>query len=95
MIAAQKYEALLDEHALLDFAGMLHRSVALLRRQEEFARSRLKLQSRYHHLLVDEFQDTSRAQWQLIELLVDAWGEGEGVTDAPTSIFIVGPRSRR
>jgi ATP-dependent helicase/nuclease subunit A len=93
-IAVQKYEALLDEHALLDFAGMLHRSVALLGRQEEFARSRLKLQSRYHHVLVDEFQDTSRAQWRLIELLVDAWGEGEGVTDAPTSIFIVGDRKQ-
>ncbi|HKW01168.1 MAG TPA: UvrD-helicase domain-containing protein [Vicinamibacterales bacterium] len=93
-IAVQKYEELLNEHALLDFAGMLHRSVALLGRQEEFSRSRLKLQSRYHHVLVDEFQDTSRAQWQLIELLVDAWGEGEGVTDAPTSIFIVGDRKQ-
>ncbi|HUL72030.1 MAG TPA: UvrD-helicase domain-containing protein, partial [Vicinamibacterales bacterium] len=58
-IAVQKYETLLEEHAVLDFAGMLHRAVALLERQEEFARSRLKLQSRYHHVLVDEFQDTS------------------------------------
>ena len=86
--------ALLDEHALLDFAGMLERAVALLERQEEFARSRLKLQSRYHHVLVDEFQDTSRAQWRLVELLIDAWGEGEGVADAPTSIFIVGDRKQ-
>ena len=51
----------------------------LLSQQEEFARSRLKLQARYHHVLVDEFQDTSRLQWRLIELLIDAWGEGEGV----------------
>ena len=86
--------ALLDEHALLDFAGMLDRAVALLERQEEFARSRLKLQSRYHHVLVDEFQDTSRLQWRLVELLIDAWGEGEGVADAPTSIFIVGDRKQ-
>ena len=93
-IAVDRYERLLDEHALLDFAGMLGRSVRLLSRQEEFARSRLKLQSRYHHVLVDEFQDTSRLQWQLIERLIDAWGEGEGVTDAPTSIFIVGDRKQ-
>ncbi len=93
-IAVEKYETLLEEHALLDFAGMLNRAVRLLERQEEFARSRLKLQSRYHHVLVDEFQDTSRAQWRLIELLVDAWGEGEGATDAPTSIFIVGDRKQ-
>ncbi|MCC7008627.1 MAG: UvrD-helicase domain-containing protein [Acidobacteria bacterium] len=93
-IAASHYERLLEDHALLDFAGMLSRSVVLLRRQEEFARSRLKLQSRFHHLLIDEFQDTSRLQWQLIELLIDAWGEGEGTADAPTSIFLVGDRKQ-
>jgi ATP-dependent helicase/nuclease subunit A len=94
LVAEDKYEGLLGEHALLDFAGMLHKSVALLERQEEFARSRLKLQARYHHVLVDEFQDTSRAQWRLIELLVDAWGEGEGAAGEPTSIFIVGDRKQ-
>jgi ATP-dependent helicase/nuclease subunit A len=93
-VAVDKYERLLDEHAVIDFAGMLSRAVALLERQEEFARSRLKLQARYHHVLVDEFQDTSRAQWRLIELLIAAWGEGEGAADAPTSIFIVGERKQ-
>ena len=33
-------------------------------------------------------------QWRLIELLVDSWGEGEGVADAPTSIFVVGDRKQ-
>jgi ATP-dependent helicase/nuclease subunit A len=93
-LAAGRYERLLEDHALLDFTGMLDRAVALLERQEEFARSRLKLQARYHHLLVDEFQDTSRRQWRLIELLIEAWGEGEGVADAPTSIFVVGDRKQ-
>ncbi len=93
-IVVKEYQRLLDEHSVLDFAGMLDRAVQLLSRQEEFARSRLKLQSRYHHLLVDEFQDTSRQQWRLIDLLVDAWGEGEGVVDGPTSIFIVGDRKQ-
>ncbi|HET9369734.1 MAG TPA: UvrD-helicase domain-containing protein [Vicinamibacterales bacterium] len=93
-MASRFYSALLQEHALIDFAGMLERSVALLSRQEEFARSRLKLQSRYHHILVDEFQDTSRLQWQLIDQLIAAWGEGEGVADAPMSIFVVGDRKQ-
>lgn len=93
-IAVQQYQKLLDEHAVLDFAGMLDRAVALLERQEEFARSRLKLQARYHHLLVDEFQDTSRQQWRLVEMLIEAWGEGEGVADGATSIFIVGDRKQ-
>lgn len=94
VIAVDAYEGLLREHALLDFAGMLERTVALLARQEEFARSRLKLQSRYHHLLVDEFQDTSRRQWTLVDLLIGAWAEGEGAADAATSIFVVGDRKQ-
>ncbi len=89
-----EYQRLLDEHSVLDFAAMLDRAVSLLERQEEFARSRLKLESRYRHLLIDEFQDTSRQQWRLIDLLVAAWGEGEGVVDGPTSIFIVGDRKQ-
>jgi ATP-dependent exoDNAse (exonuclease V) beta subunit len=93
-IAVQQYQKLMDEHAVLDFAGMLDRAVTLLERQEEFARSRLKLQARYHHLLVDEFQDTSRQQWRLVDMLIDAWGEGEGVADGATSIFIVGDRKQ-
>ncbi|MBK9242002.1 MAG: UvrD-helicase domain-containing protein [Acidobacteria bacterium] len=93
-IAVHQYQRLLDEHAVLDFSGMLDRAVALLERQEEFARSRLKLQARYHHLLVDEFQDTSRQQWRLVDLLIAAWGEGEGVADGQNSIFIVGDRKQ-
>ncbi len=93
-IAVHQYQRLLDEHAVLDFSGMLDRAVALLERQEEFARSRLKLQARYHHLLVDEFQDTSRRQWRLVDLLIAAWGEGEGVADGQNSIFIVGDRKQ-
>jgi ATP-dependent helicase/nuclease subunit A len=93
-MAIQKYEALLDDHAVLDFVGMLDHAVRLLERQEEFARSRLKLQSRYHHVLVDELQDTSRVQWRLIELLVHAWREGEGPEDTQPSIFVVGDRKQ-
>jgi hypothetical protein len=33
-------------------------------------------------------------QWQLVERLIDAWGEGEGAQDAPTSIFVVGDRKQ-
>jgi ATP-dependent helicase/nuclease subunit A len=93
-IAVSTYERMLEQDGLLDFAGMLERAVRLVERQEEFARSRLKLQARYHHLLIDEFQDTSRLQWRLIDRLVSSWAEGQGVTDAPTSVFIVGDRKQ-
>ena len=54
------------------------KALALLAQMEEFSQSRYRLESRYQHVLVDELQDTSRAQWQLVELLVRAWGEGLG-----------------
>ena len=68
----------------------------LLKDMDEFAQSRFRLEARYRHVLVDEFQDTSRAQWELVAQLVRTWGEGAGAASdalAP-SIFIVGDRKQ-
>src|SRR5207253_3220826 len=96
-IAETAYRRTLDAHAVLDFADLLLRALDLLRHMEEFAQSRYRLESRYHNVLVDEFQDTSRAQWELISLLVQSWGEGAGLASTgplPPSIFIVGDRKQ-
>ena len=95
-VALTQYQRTLDAHALLDFSGVLDRAVKLLKDLDEFAESRLRLESRYRHVLVDEFQDTSRAQWELVRQLVRSWGEGFGAAaDAiPPSIFIVGDRKQ-
>ncbi len=96
-IADTEYRRTREGHAVLDFADVLERALDLLRQMEEFAQSRFRLESRYHHVLVDEFQDTSRAQWELISLLTRAWGEGAGLAHAgplPPSIFIVGDRKQ-
>jgi len=96
-IAETEYRHTLDTHAVLDFADLLQRTLDLLRQMDEFAQSRYRLESRYHHVLVDEFQDTSRAQWELVSLLVQSWGEGAGLASSgplPPSIFIVGDRKQ-
>jgi ATP-dependent helicase/nuclease subunit A len=92
-IALEQYRRALDARSVLDFSDVLERALALLRQMDEFSQSRFRLESRYHHVLVDEFQDTSRAQWALVSLLIEAWGEGLGVATQP-SIFIVGDRKQ-
>jgi ATP-dependent helicase/nuclease subunit A len=95
-VTLNQYQRTLDAHALLDFSGVLERAVKLLKDMDEFAQSRFRLEARYRHVLVDEFQDTSRAQWQLVAQLVRNWGEGFGASaDAiAPSIFIVGDRKQ-
>ncbi len=95
-VTLSHYRSALDARALLDFSGVLERAVDLLKQMDEFARSRYRLESRYHHVLVDEFQDTSRAQWDLVANLVRSWGEGLGMAadPLPPSIFIVGDRKQ-
>src|SRR5262245_8752547 len=96
-IAREQYRRSLDERSVLDFSDVLQRTLDLLRQMDEFAQSRYRLESRYHHVLVDEFQDTSRAQWELVSLLVQSWGEGAGLASSgplSPSIFIVGDRKQ-
>ena len=95
-IAQDEYRRTLDKHGVLDFPDLLERTLKLLGQMEEFSRSRYRLESRYEHVLVDEFQDTSRAQWQLVRELVRAWAAGDGMAHGPIppSIFIVGDRKQ-
>jgi len=96
-VAETEYRRTLDAHAVLDFSDLLLRALDLLRRMDDFAQSRYRLESRFHHVLVDEFQDTSRAQWELVSLLIQSWGEGAGLAHTgplQPSIFIVGDRKQ-
>ena len=81
-IALREYRDTLDSHGVLDFSETLAQALSLLAQIEEFARSRYRLEGRYHHVLLDEFQDTSRAQWMLVALLIDP---GARVVALPTA----------
>ncbi len=96
-IARGRYRRALETQSSVDFPEALSRALRLLRQMDEFAQSRYRLEARYHHVLVDEFQDTNASQWRLVARLIESWGEGVGLAhDGPLqpSIFIVGDRKQ-
>ena len=108
--AAERFAELKRARAGLDFSDVLIRAVELLENRGEFAQSRFRLESRYHHLLIDEFQDTNEVQWRLVQALIESWGEGQGLVQEvilaeqaegsgsgrvrEPSLFIVGDRKQ-
>ena len=61
------YDAILREHNALDFDDLLMRTAILLRDRPEVRR---ELGNRFKFLLVDEYQDTNHAQYQIARYLV-------------------------
>lgn len=80
----KEYEGLCREKHLLDFIGL---EQSALRALDENNPSDiyLHLDHRIRHLLMDEFQDTNRIQWDLIQRLCAGWFPDDGRT-----VFIVG-----
>ncbi len=62
----ERYQQLLVESNALDFDDLLMKTVQLFRNSPE---TLSKYQSRYLHILVDEFQDTNLVQYELIKQL--------------------------
>lgn len=62
----ERYNAILCANNALDFDDLLMEAVLLLRNS---AAVRDRIQERYLHVLVDEFQDTNIAQYELIKLI--------------------------
>lgn len=60
------YEAACQRAGVIDFAEMLLRTLELLRDNDSLLEH---YQSRFRHILVDEFQDTNTIQYALIRLL--------------------------
>jgi DNA helicase-2/ATP-dependent DNA helicase PcrA len=59
-------EELLDEKKRVSFGALITRAVALLQKDTALCE---RLQQRYKHILVDEFQDTNIGQLELLHLL--------------------------
>ncbi len=60
------YETLCDRSGLVDFTELLLRSLELLQKNDDI---RQHYQKRFRHILVDEFQDTNKIQYEWLRLL--------------------------
>jgi superfamily I DNA/RNA helicase len=79
-----EYTARLHAMRALDFDDLVLAPVKLLREREAV---RAKWKNRFRHVLVDEFQDTSKVQLELVKLLVNELGNVCVVGDDDQSIY--------
>ena len=80
----QRYERTLAAYNAVDFDDLILRPVRVLR---EVPTARERWQGRVRHLLVDEYQDTNNAQYELVRLLVGPDGAFTAVGDDDQSIY--------
>ena len=78
------YVRTLRQRNQCDFSGLLSETVRLLR---EDGATQLKLQRKFRFIQVDEYQDTNRAQNEIVELLADAEDNVLAVGDGDQSIY--------
>ena len=79
-----RYDELLAANDGLDFDDLLMKTALLLRQHHDILD---KYQQRYLHILVDEFQDTNAAQYELLQLLAGGYRNLFVVGDEDQSIY--------
>ena len=76
--------------ALLDYDDLIEKSRALLTRSAMAPWVLYKLDGGIDHILVDEAQDTSPEQWDVVARIADEFLAGAGARDTVRTIFAVG-----
>ncbi|HEX7053459.1 MAG TPA: UvrD-helicase domain-containing protein [Burkholderiales bacterium] len=83
--AAAQLKVVFAERGETDFTEIAQGAVRALGTPEEPTDLLLALDTRIQHILVDEFQDTSVSQFELLRCLTAGWEAGDGRT-----LFLVG-----
>jgi ATP-dependent helicase/nuclease subunit A len=87
-----EFAAYKRSRGLADMSDLERCGLALLRDATLAAWVQERLDARIHHVLIDEFQDTSPLQWHAVHSWLSAYaGAGGGASgQRPPSVFIVG-----
>jgi DNA helicase-2/ATP-dependent DNA helicase PcrA len=83
--AYETYQARLQQAGALDFDDLIMTTVNLLQAFPDVAEH---YRRRFRHVLVDEYQDTNHAQYELVRELVGQQGDDEGLK--PAELCVVG-----
>ena len=88
----REYAAYKRAQGLADMSDLEGCALALLRDSSLSGWVQERLDARYRHVLIDEFQDTSPLQWHALHAWLSAYvGAGGGASGQhPPSVFIVG-----
>ena len=84
-LAAGHLELIFTERGQVDFPALVQAAIAALGGPESPTDLALALDYRIRHILVDEFQDTSFNQYELLQRLTAGWQPADGHT-----LFVVG-----
>ena len=85
VLAAAELDGVFREQGAVDFSAVSIAGLRALGSADAPTDLSLRLDYRLQHILVDEFQDTSSAQLELVRLLTAGWQQGDG-----RSVFCVG-----
>jgi len=84
-----RYQQEKDRRGLLDYDDLIDKTLDLLG-SVDAAWVHYKLDLGIDHLLIDEAQDTSRKQWEIVRRLVAEFAAGAGARTVKRTIFAVG-----
>ncbi|MBL8510053.1 MAG: UvrD-helicase domain-containing protein, partial [Betaproteobacteria bacterium] len=84
------YEKLKTHQRVLDFTDLEWRAYQLITDSEHADTVQYRLDNRYRHILLDEFQDTNPIQWQCLVAWLDASRSAHDGADQTPTVFMVG-----
>jgi ATP-dependent helicase/nuclease subunit A len=89
------FEETKKKHGAYDFDDLILRTRDLLSDRQAAQWVLYKLDRGFEHVLVDEAQDTSLAQWQIVDALTQEFFSGSGAREtAIRTLFVVGDRKQ-